>query len=680
MSVIASKSEKQLGSFMAKILAKGQTVPIDKQFIAAFPFRTDFQAYSAMGEHATSLLLSEINEDDLPLIFQYFSKITDLFLEDMRILRADVKGAPKKIQKLTLSRCKTHPTFTKNWFKAIRPSLKSFCLDQSFTELHLKKDTIPDVSPYIEALTQAKSNIRELTFMGMNTDQYGFADELEGFPSLESLDIVHPGGSTGMKYATQKMEFFALKGESCKPAFDKIGRFHREILRITRCRSEAQRDQLYPIKPKTKKPHIHLKLETEETTANSPPEEANLIFRKLNNDCLMEVLSYLSINNLMGLCEVEPFERFLAENTVPFKSVWIDDDYFLGRFSMRFYRNSYKTMFRNRSSLALFELGPSPLCEILSHCREGLRDLTLQSLTVPLKFDQVEQLPPNLTTLVMDSVSITKALWCLWTRELSPTLRDLKFTGEYGRNRYDFTLLNNIRHFEGESRLMTDDVHVFLNNNKESLETLVLTFQPNMVRWNGVGDVNFTDKRNEVSNALSQLKNLKKLHLRYYKPRRPCDLTGLAHLEDIGIKFRRLIIVNKDNIRRLTVVNNWEDPMTVEEIAQFRNLVELDLCYTKPFPDYEPLRVLKQLRTLRINEIQEWPVIRKFLVELPYLTRLEIVNVSKLPLDFEYQLRKYLEVDNRCLQINEGKLIRTHAFICQFTHFSISVKFGNREN
>lgn len=277
-----------------------------------------------------------------------------------------------------------------------------------------------------------------------------------------------------------------------------------------------------------------------------------------------------------------------------------------------------------------------------------------------------DKLPSNLTKLVLYDVRISEELWKQWSRVLSSTLRVLEFKPAH-TPLYDFHLLHNVREFKMDffSSCVPRNFDIFLKQNKTSLERLGLIFD------SGTNSPhNYTDPRHKISRALAQLSNLKRLCLINFKPDFPCDLTGLPHLEEVDIEFPRRLIVNKGSIKKLAMIKftqkyyaSGDVIMNIADLDEFTNLEELDLRDYGYFASfylfityYKPLQDLKRLKMLRVNGVKEWEVVKKILIWLPYLTQLEMVNVHELPLDFEYQLKKYLEENNRSLRIGDGKL------------------------
>lgn len=152
---------------------------------------------------------------------------------------------------------------------------------------------------------------------------------------------------------------------------------------------------------------------------------------------------------------------------------------------------------------------------------------------------------------------------------------------------------------------------LFLRRNKDTLEHLAITFEPSQdssdeeyVYNDDDEEDRFTDPGQKIGRAIAKLKNLTKLHLKCFTPHRPCDLSGLARLAELGIDFHGNIIVKKENIIKLVILEcrhwSWGDQMMIMNgIARFENLEELELFY-KRYKDFKPLAGLK------LNEVYNY--------------------------------------------------------------------------
>lgn len=423
-------------------------------------------------------------------------------------------------------------------------------------------------------------------------------------------------------------------------------RFQEKILRVTRCSSEEDQAKL-----NLSDGHVREEIKH---WGNHPPGEPNLIIDKLSDDCLLEIFSYLSMEDFLSLFIAHPhFERCISENTVTWRMITVDAQ-LIKTYPFPEYQQAFKAILRNLTFLELNGFTPIDRCisgevfEMLSYC-EKLKKLELSSVDLNSSGwkSDIIKLPTKLTELKLSMSNISPPnLLTEWYRLLDPTLRTLQASYRNMDGELDLTNLHHIRKLKAtfESRQKHEKLLLFLQQNKDTLEELHLESADG--EWTGADF-------EEFNVVLPQLVNLKKFFTRAFAPHRPLDLSGLHQLQILKVDFPRSVIVDTENIKKLTIHEGWfydmeNETFDIEDIVPFRNVEDLKIMVD--VNDYQPLYDLKRLHKLRLPHEDYEERIKKIIKNCPSLTRLEVGTT--MPFKFVAWLRKYLHTENRTLEIN----------------------------
>lgn len=563
------------------------------------------ETYFQLGQTVTNLILSRVSECDVTVIFQLFSNIQKLTLENVLLLNENGKEFPTTLQELIITDCRINQPLFESWLTGLSSSLTSLTIHRSYYALSVDLDGYHALAnlltklPNVRYLSVEESccrfvakipKVELFSYNVLNCDVEILEDLVHCADSLKTLVLRNPP-----KDVRILSRFPNLKNLRIISSVDE--KLREKIVNLNCC--EFMDIHYY----------------------SSNDVEENLLLKKLNNDCLIHICSFLPIDDWISFRESHP--RFdLLDCTR--RDVTITDP-FVAKYPVDDHREIYEKLNQCSKSLLL-------VCKNWDQVLECFSDLKKLSLNCCFKSAKKENLldviPEGLEDLKLYSSRSPKC--SPFVRSLLPRLAtSLKslhiFDLSEGEGLYE---LVNLRKLVANNFATKIDFEKELRN-KDILELLeIIHFNP------------------EDTKHLPSMKSLKVLNLFQLKSRPKLVPQDFPSLQELRISFNR----------KMSTADMDE---TLSSVLEFKNLKCLGLPVRNDEFFTGKLCQLKDLTTLECrNVIVAEDVLLRVLGNLPNLTRLETWN-GHFSLRFDNELNDILKEQRRSLTMFSGVTLRS---------------------
>lgn len=524
---------------------------IDNRTLEQFPLLTNpnRDIYKSIAETVTELTLNKVREEDVVQIFSIFLRVRSLRLEEV-VLAAPHLKYPCGLEKLAVIDCQLNLAMMSSWLYKARKSLTIIELSGSRwinlenTGWGLKAEHFPyRIRRMVVVADNCRGILRgpHLVSLSWNVKCYerrGFIRRLECTRTLKTLiiDEILP------------TEIMFLE------RFSKLQHLHilSSIHPYVKSRLESMK------KWKTLNVHCY----------DVIPELSCSWVSRLNDDCWLKVLSFLSLADLMSLEKMHArFNQLVDEYMYARTEIKIDDR-FLNDHKLETSDRLYRQIGGKGRTLQLFT---KQWKEILPYFTN------LDSLSIWANGD-FNLIPSGLKTLKLHSYD--ESLKDLFLR-LDDSLTFLCLENVHDANLDSLSELHNLRQFEMHCT-QTRNIAGFLFRNGQKLERLHFsreyTDQDYVPRRGG------TRKQGD-SFELCPLKSLKVLQLhgmdlvsnRSHFILRPCDFPSLEEIE-LSFATRSEVVITRiiemvltfDHVQKLHINSpiQWD----IRRLSSFKNL------------------------------------------------------------------------------------------------------------
>lgn len=583
--------------------------------------------------HLLSLRQSEANQ-----ILQFFTEITRLVLFNMEILE-DLDTFPTKLYKLNIFDCVIERLVLEKWFTATASTLRMFTMENVTHSFPLRGNVgrlgKPLLMNNFEQIYEIKIRGESLNLNMNNCD----VDSL----FIQSNDIVNcKFGNVEAQYLdwlVPNPESLLSDNSGLRTSLTVLTLYnwnHSMDLTKFECLEYLQvLSKVDPIfKPEIEKLRIKDVLVTYIDSNPDPklPEEPNLMFELLNDDCLLEIMSFLTVPQWMTFGEVHP------------RSEWVVTNYKYPRAEITTTNCVYQI-----TKSHFFDI-----CPFISR-------FVLQSAS----FVNHLQMFIQLTTLTIRSFIITKEM----ADQLPTDLEKLCLNNNYEKD------LNLSPYFQKiNTTLRVLEVRSLPDNGQCLMELRQLREIKIVV----------TRSFEQLPLILKQNTSLERvdIRLKWFISEEICDaIASLRHLNDLNISLDNFMGEFKEHfigllkkigpqLTKLSVDINYGSFI----FADLPNIKELIVNVEGGLKwAVEGICTLKSLRKLRIKKYEQIDGWRSpetttgfvlltsdlmLLVQsLPNLIEIQSIDLEPFTIRRGLELQEYLRRNNRELRINSGELI-----------------------
>lgn len=392
-------------------------------------------------------------------------------------------------------------------------------------------------------------------------------------------------------------------------------------------------------------------------------EDDRTIFDYLNEDCLVEILSYLPIEHIFNVAQAHPrFSPAVQRRYAQEKEVVINEDW-VGQCPRTHLQEFYEESGRMASSLHFRCVSEEIIVEILPFYHNlDLLGLSKTKLESP---ETVEILPSRIGRLHLDRCHIKQPFLELWFQKLNPTLQELHFSSSYIEVCFDaLSHLNHIQNLVIDGRcFLMDNLKEFLDRNQAQLRHFELR------NYDG-------DMEQSVWKSLTKAHHLQILHLDITSILPELNSQGergiFPELQRFNLQVRlQYTMSNRTQQCQMLDSFGCEDTLRFlscgevrgDHIIKFRNLEELEIQedFIDNFTSLLDLSCLTKLRFLvfhflRLEETDE--ELLTLIQQLPLLKKL-ILHECELSATFFDRLKIYLVSANRFIEITSSDTVES---------------------
>lgn len=593
---------------------------IDPTSLRECPLKDNAAIYNHLGSTVTRLTVHSISEEELQSVFGIFKGLQHLALHSVNLLCEDASAYPSHLLSLTLSDCKVNRTLADKWFRALGPKLTSIHLSRSHYKLSLDHEGSLAEPDFLCLLP----NVRHLTLKESGVIKFACPASTQELSRLELVakKCVLTGRLLFLKYLSYdvyekvdgilgqldcKETLLTLVLRNCPRNLNVLAQLKSlKHLRILNAVDAAVKCKLTEMLPH---------LQTLDVYCAEPVVDNQLLV--LDDDSLIQVLSYLSLDDWISLLATHPrLEHLVCTYMLAKKQVTINDN-FLRKYPLAERKDVYACLGKHTRSL---NLSSDDLPLVLSHF------VNLQKLYVPHRAKSskaLNMIPNNLQKLDLFIHHMDQSFAKLF-RRLDRTLTSLEVCGPFDGN--DLKELHNVRELKlGGSQPPTINISEFLHQNRDHLERLEIKFYDSDPREDFyMDDVPMAPPTTPF--ALCPLKRLKVLRLDSLNKSLSLLPADFPALEEIRMSFD--MYANSSVARTM-----------IESVLRFVNLQKLHINGLR---EYHRLYRMRNLRCLEAYE-QFMPesVILELINNLPYLESIGTENES-FSLQFELDLQKMM--------------------------------------
>lgn len=581
---------------------------IDAESLRECPLKDHFDDYAHLGGTVATLILSRVEEEHLEIIFSAFPAIIKLTLKNIVLLEEDLLNYPKTLEEFQIIDCKINQPLMENWLEAVAATLTSIYIHRSYFTIALEIegfDSICNLLPTLDNLKYASledqschitAQLPSVQFLSYNVLR----------EAKEPLDEV-------LQRLNCEKSLRTLILKNCPKDLNSLKRFESlDHLRIINSVDVNVEKQFKLSK------HANTILDVH----SFKPVEKNLILKILNDDCLLQICSYLNLSEWFAVKDTHP--RFEA---LSFRYADIEiSDQFLRKYPLEEKLQIYQNMSQTARSLSL---AGKDWEKVLQHF-PGLTKLFLNDWRRDTDSDKdpFKNIHSGLERLKILSGHINRLNESELFARLSPTLTHLTILEPQD--------LESLRQLENLRELSLSRIKNGMNFSRTfkgmtKLENLSLGFHP-LCR--------------EVD-SFPVMNNLKVLHLWQLSTvvvLRPADFPILEEINlAFGIKYPasdRVLMI--DNVLEFTDLKRLSIP------------IEREMCNTAKLYGLKNLECI-MLRARLFDE----ELIVDIVKNLPKLSQVETWN-GFLTLKCEVKLRRVLAEGRRVIRVVSGnKMTRT---------------------